>query len=68
MKVKHMEMCLYSHQVLQVLFAFLVNPSTQSLWAKQLFILKYNMSLNSKKFFLLFPLFTHSSFLTIFPL
>lgn len=31
MKVKHMEMCLYSHQVLQVLFAFLVNPSTQSL-------------------------------------
>ena len=29
MKVKHMEMCLYSHEVLQVLFAFLVNPSTQ---------------------------------------
>lgn len=68
MKVKHMEMCLYSHQVLQVLFAFLVNPSTQSLWAKQLFILKYNMFLKSKKFFLLFPLFTHSSFFTIFPL
>lgn len=57
MKVKHMEMCLYSHQVLQVLFAFLVNPSTQSLQAKQLFILKYNMSLKSKKFFSPVPTF-----------
>lgn len=46
-----MEICLYSHQVLQILFLFLVNPSPQSVWAKQLFISKIQHFLKFQKSF-----------------
>lgn len=65
-----MEICLYSHQVLQILFLFLVNPSPQSVWAKQLFISKIHFhkfqkgfspwSLQHTHHFSLFSLYSYS--------